>query len=88
MGQHHLTPLDLIAVETRRGFAIWAVDRQLAGARNRAGRLITGISRFLKCNEPGARWIETPNGEVPFCGCGKIIVDARRSDSASSSFFF
>ena len=88
MRQHHPTPLDLITVETGSGLAVGADDRQLAAARNREARMITGIEGFLKCNKPGARWIDTPNGEVPFCGCGKIIVDGRRSDGASSFLHF
>jgi hypothetical protein len=88
MRQHHPTPLDLIAVETGRGLTMGADDRQLAGARDREARMITGIEGFLKCTKPGARWIDTPNGEVPFGGCSKIIVDGRRSDGASSFLHF
>jgi hypothetical protein len=88
MRQHHPTPLDLITVETGSCLAMGADDRQFAGARNREARMITGIEGFLKCNKPGARWIDTPNGEVPFCGCSKIIVDGRRSDGNSFLHFF
>jgi hypothetical protein len=35
LGQHNLTPLDLIVAETSRGLAMWTNNRRIAGDRNR-----------------------------------------------------
>jgi hypothetical protein len=83
MRQHNLTPLDLILAETSRDLAMWTNDGRLAGDRDPEVRIVTLIDGFLKCNEPCARQIGAPNGEVPLCRCIKIIVGARRSDGAS-----
>ena len=83
LGQHHLTPLDLMTAETSRGLAMWADDGWLAGDRNLEVRMVTRIDGFLKCNKPCARWMSAPNGEVPLRRCTKIIVGARQSDGAS-----
>jgi hypothetical protein len=83
LGQHHLTPLDLMTAETSRGLAMGADDGWLAGDRNLEVRMVTRIDGFLKCNKPCARWMSAPNGEVPLRRCTKIIVGARQSDGAS-----
>ena len=87
MRQNDLTPLDLIAGETRRGLAMWTDDRRLAYDRNPQIWTVHGIDRFLECNKPCALWISAPNGEVPFCRRAPTIVGARLTERTSHSYF-
>jgi hypothetical protein len=50
--QNDLTPLDLIAAETRRGLAMWADDGRLARDRDAEVRTVNRIDRFLECDKP------------------------------------
>jgi hypothetical protein len=85
--QNDLTPLDLIAGETRRGLAMRAHDGRLARDRNPQMWTVHGIDRFLECNKPCALWISAPNGEVPLCRRAQTIVGARLTDRTSHSYF-
>ena len=51
MRQHDLTPLDLIAGETRRGLAMWTDDRWLARDCYTEVWTVTRIDGFLECDK-------------------------------------
>ena len=51
MRQNDLTPLDLIAGETRRGLAMWTDDRWLARDCYTEVWTVTRIDGFLECDK-------------------------------------
>jgi hypothetical protein len=51
MRQNDLTPLDLIAGETRRGLAMWTDDRRLARDCYAEVWTVTRIDGFLECDK-------------------------------------
>jgi ATP-dependent exoDNAse (exonuclease V) beta subunit len=51
MRQKDLTPLDLIARETRRGLAMWTDDRRLARDCYAEVWTVTRIDGFLECDK-------------------------------------
>jgi hypothetical protein len=51
MRQNDLTPLDLIAGETRRGFAMWTDDRRLARDCYTEVWTLNRIDGFLECDK-------------------------------------
>ena len=83
MRQNDLTPLDLIAGETRRGLAMWTDDRRLAHDCYAEVWTVTRIDGFLECDKSLALLVGATNGEIPLRRCTKIKVIARRSDGAS-----
>jgi hypothetical protein len=51
MRQNDLTPLDLIAGETRRGLAMWTDDGRLARDCYAEVWTVTRIDGFLECDK-------------------------------------
>ena len=51
MRQNDLTPLDLIARETRRDLAMWTDDRRLARDCYTEVWTVTRIDGFLECDK-------------------------------------
>jgi hypothetical protein len=83
MRQNDLTPLDLIAGETRRRLAMRTDDRRLARDCYAEVWTVTRINGLLECDKSLALQIGATNGEIPLRRCTKIKVIARRSDGAS-----
>src|SRR5262249_2709772 len=53
LGQHYLTPFDLIAAKTSDRFAMRADDGRLTCCNPQVGT-VTWMDRFFKCDEPRA----------------------------------